>query len=332
MIKTYFYSRSGFLHFLRGFVPFYRRSELINTCAAATQGKKVVWRNDYTNTLKITEAYVDKPVELGNFLFLRTREWELGHNVYTNSKSDPSKAFASAKNSRPNFLTGGTLYGLYKVEEDLRKGFHHLKEMLSIIRDEDIEKIPVSFASNVLYACEKNGLRNEEMYKRILFPILKNKAQYLHAEGVSCAIWALGQLENVDSDVLKTLIDTYNDRNLGSEIVYVKNARLSSQSFVSAEGSHQYEWDLKYRLKSPKAKQHKLGQRMTDMYFKDNIVALELYHGLKNLSSKSLGSGVSSKVSEIVGSLESHHGINSDLFSVYKELTNDKDKTRLISS
>jgi len=43
----------------------------------------------------------------------------------------------------------------------------------------------VAYVSNALYVFERNGGGNKEYYDQILLPMLKNKIDNLHAEGVS---------------------------------------------------------------------------------------------------------------------------------------------------
>lgn len=47
------------------------------------------------------------------------------------------------------------------------------------------EDLPVAFASNALYVLERNGGGEREYYDRLLLPLLRNKIDYLHAEGVA---------------------------------------------------------------------------------------------------------------------------------------------------
>jgi hypothetical protein len=53
------------------------------------------------------------------------------------------------------------------------------------------EDLPVAFAANALYVFERNGGGNKEDYDKLLLPILREKVDYLHAEGVAQAVWAL---------------------------------------------------------------------------------------------------------------------------------------------
>ena len=51
--------------------------------------------------------------------------------------------------------------------------------------------MPVAFATNALYVLERNGAGDREQYERVILPILREKSEYLHAEGVAQAVWAL---------------------------------------------------------------------------------------------------------------------------------------------
>lgn len=299
MFQSYLYNRLKFWPFMRGWFPFYGRKQLLNPVTLQAKGKKIVWRNSYTETFKITSGYADKPVELGNFLFLRTREREMMRNrVERQADTVKYKNF---------YTTGSDQKMLKKIEEDLDRGLGHLQDLLDVLKHKRDYDIPVAFASNALYALEKNGLRNEEIYKRVLFPILKKKAQYLHADGLAGAIWALGQFNSGDGELVNTLLKHYENKKFGTDVVFVSNVRLSSESFTTAEGVHAMEFES--------TKEYK------DMYFKDHMTCLELYDGLKNLSSQSLSSGASSKISEIMGDLESKQKITSDSHWFYKQLT-----------
>eukprot|EP00343_Euplotes_focardii_P002476 CAMPEP_0205806778 /NCGR_PEP_ID=MMETSP0205-20121125/10415_1 /ASSEMBLY_ACC=CAM_ASM_000278 /TAXON_ID=36767 /ORGANISM="Euplotes focardii, Strain TN1" /LENGTH=271 /DNA_ID=CAMNT_0053080163 /DNA_START=113 /DNA_END=926 /DNA_ORIENTATION=- len=250
----------------------------------------MVWRNEYQDTLKMTTSYADKPVELGNFLHLRTREREILYNRI-HKKADTVKY--------DNFYTtGGDAKTLKRIEDELDHGFSSLMEILTVIHSKEDFNHPVSFAANALYALEKNGLRNEKMYRKVLYPILKNKAEYLHAEGIAGAIWAISQSQSAKGDLVLELLKNYEEKKFGTDIVYVNNTKFSNETFVSAEGTHGIEFDSTAEL--------------TKMYLQDHIVCLELFEGLKNLSNQSLGSEASSRVAEVLTDLESRQKITSD--------------------
>lgn len=178
--------------------------------------------------------------------------------------------------------------------------------MAIAIKPSDVNNLPVSFASNVLYACEKNGVRKLDLYTKVLFPLLKKKASYLHAEGLASAIWALGQLEHQDSELIKTLLDTYHSKTFGTDLAYVSNVHMSVDAFVSGENTHGFEYDSTAGFR--------------DLYFKDYIVCLELFDGLKNLSTKKLSAEASTKVNEILKDVQTKHKITSDYHLLYKQI------------
>ena len=295
------FNRHRLIPFFRGFFPVYRTKHIICPVATQAQGKKLVWRDHFRDTMKLTTGYADKPVELGNFLFLRTREREMLYNrIHKKAETVKYDNF---------YTTGGDVKALKTVESDLENGFNSLKEILSIMRTKKDLDYPVSFAANALYALEKNGLRNEEMYKKVLFPILKAKAKYLHAEGLSGAIWALGQYHSDEGDLVLDILKQYENKKFGTDVVYVNNAGFSNEKFISAEGSHGIEFDST--------------KEFSKMYFQDHIVCLELYEGLKNLSSQSLGTKAGKKVSEVMSDLEERQKITSDSYWFYKQISGE---------
>lgn len=300
MLKTYLFTRPKIPQFLLGFLPFYRSKSLICPVAAAASGKKLVWRNEYESTVKITDAYGDKPSELGTFLFLRTREREMIKN----------RIDRKAQSVRFNnfYTTGSDTTILKRVEADLHTGFEHLREMLIIMEEKASTNFPVAFAANSLYAMEKNGLRNEEMYKQVLIPILKAKATYLHAEGLAGAIWALGQFDSKENELISDLLDLYHTKTFADKIQYVTNAKFNTEEYFSAEGTLSYEFDST--------------KEFAKMYYQDHIVCLELYEGLKNLSvQKSLESSTHSKINAVIEDLKTNYRATIDSYSTYKQLS-----------
>lgn len=295
--STYLFNRISSISFFRGWFPFYRARTLIDPVKVAI-GKKMIWRNHYTSTLKFTKAYMDRPVELGNFLFLRTRE----RDFLRTRIMKPSETVCS----KLPFATGADTTFLTKVETDLSDGLKHLETLLTILSAAKKTDLPVSFASYALYAMEKNGLRNEKIYKNLLFPVLKAKAQYLHAEGLSSALWALGKYESKDNELINTLLARYDESGFGSNLMYVKNAKYSTENFLSAQGSHAYE--------------NESTEKFRKLYFDDNLSCLELYEGLKNISYQKLDKSASASVAAVIANLEDKQPLVSDSYAFYKQL------------
>jgi len=271
---------------------------MLEPASVLAEDKKMVWRTSYFDTLKISQAYRDKPMELANFLFLRTREREMMKNRIENTKQTVKMANFYSTGSDPKYLG--------QIDEDLQDAFENLREMLVVLKERRDYNLPIAFACNVLYSLEKNGFRNEEMYEQIIYPLLQEKSEYIHAEGLASSIWALGHIGNADSALVQKLLEQYQNKKFGTEIEFVENTKFSVESFISDKGTHAFENDSTLEFKK--------------LYFKDHITCLELYHGLKNLSSQSLDSGASGMVSEVLSDLESRHQISEDTYGYYKQM------------
>lgn len=99
--------------------------------------------------------------------------------------------------------------------------------------------LPVAFASNAIYVLERNGdysLRHE--YERLLLPLLKNKLQNLHAEGIAQAAWALSNAGIYDQELWEGLANLAKSKDF--DCIYVKNQRWSAQLFEQVTGSEHF--------------------------------------------------------------------------------------------
>jgi hypothetical protein len=65
--------------------------------------------------------------------------------------------------------------------------------------------LPVAFAANALYVLERNGGGVREYYDDVLLPVLREKIDYLHAEGVTNTVWALANAEIYDQEIWTSL-------------------------------------------------------------------------------------------------------------------------------
>ena len=102
----------------------------------------------------------------------------------------------------------------------------------------DPSQVPVAFATNSLYVLERNGGAGREAYLSVLLPILRAKAENLHAEGLSQAVWALSNAGVYDQDLWDTLKKLILEKNYDYE--YVKNERWSTGYYVTQSGSEHF--------------------------------------------------------------------------------------------
>ena len=152
-----------------------------------------MWRDNPADHYSLRESWKSNPVDLSNVVLLKTRE-----NLYV-------QAVQTSENKDDKFLVD---YAQYDEVEDMDLGvaLTALKEMLFSIRERDND-LPAAFAANALYTLEVNGERDLESYEKVLFPTLKAKAQYLHAEGIAVALKGLSLLDSPDEELVSTIVD-----------------------------------------------------------------------------------------------------------------------------
>ena len=191
MQQKYVYAYNGVVNFLRGIFPVPQKGSRV---ISAYTGANLIWRNHYTQSYKVGQAYLQQPLDLSNYLFIRTRE----RLLLENKVNAPQRVMKSGK---PNKLSQNTTEkSLSSVNDDLVKAIPTLQNTLYVLQPQaggKVPDLPVAFASNALYVLERNGAGAEtrEAYEHLLLPILRQKVEYLHAEGVAQVIWALANAE-----------------------------------------------------------------------------------------------------------------------------------------
>ena len=72
----------------------------------------------------------------------------------------------------------------------------------------------------------------------MLFPILRQKLQYLHAEGVAQTVWSLANAEIWDKELWEALKQQVVAKKW--DCVVVKNQRWSPEYFVTLSGAEHF--------------------------------------------------------------------------------------------
>ncbi len=124
MQQKYAYAYNGLYNWLRGIlaVPS-TKAQLIS--AYNNQSKTLVWRNQVTEAYKVGQAYTQQPLDLSNYLFVRTRE----RLLFENKVNAPSRVNKSGKTNK---LTD-----------------HFSKKSLSAINEDIVQTVPL--LQNILY-------------------------------------------------------------------------------------------------------------------------------------------------------------------------------------
>jgi len=188
MQQKYLYSFNGFKSWLGGLGINSLRSHPIDPLMPQIQhdskpGQKYIWRNKGDDMYHITNAFEDNPLELSNYLLIRTREHFYLQNKtldrFTRGKG--VAGYAYSKITGPEYFTGA----LQQCETDLEQKLKQLQRLF-VIKNEAFE-MPVAFATNALYVLARNGMIevNDQVVADKLIPLLHEKKEYLHGEGVA---------------------------------------------------------------------------------------------------------------------------------------------------
>ena len=73
MQQKYIYSYNGVFNWIRGLLPLTFGAERRVT-PYSHPDVNFIWRNHFTQAYKVNEAFTQQPLDLSNFLFIRTRE------------------------------------------------------------------------------------------------------------------------------------------------------------------------------------------------------------------------------------------------------------------
>ena len=145
--------------------------------------QKFVWRDKEDDAYKITEAYRDDPLELSHYLLVKTREYLLLQNKLEER--------LNSKNFISRYTKDYNQKAFKEVKVELDKGLQDFKRIFYVENQEF--DLPVAFATNTLYILARNNLLESsgDLVPTVLLPLIKQKQDYLHGEGVAQAVYAL---------------------------------------------------------------------------------------------------------------------------------------------
>ena len=137
--------------------------------------KKYIWRNQGDDQYKISDGFEDNPLELSNYLLLRTRE-----HIYLQNKAQNKLPRASGAAGK--FYQGikGNYFedALKEVHVDLEQKLKQLQRIFRIKNEE--YSMPVAFATNALYVLARNGMieTNDRVVSEKLIPLIHEKKDF----------------------------------------------------------------------------------------------------------------------------------------------------------
>jgi hypothetical protein len=125
MQQKYVYAYNGIANFFRGILPVPHKGSRV---LSAYSGANLIWRNHFTHSYKIGQAYLSQPLDLSNFLFIRTRE----RLLLENKVNAPKRVLKSGKINKLTQHT--TEKSLLALNEDLVKAIPALQNMLYVLQ------------------------------------------------------------------------------------------------------------------------------------------------------------------------------------------------------
>ena len=130
--------------------------------------------------------------------------------------------------------------------------------------------MPVAFATNALYILARNGMleSNDRVVADKLIPLIHEKQEYLHGEGIAQAVYALEQSENYDPETWALLKEKIEDKDF--DYIVLKKARMS-MNFETLSGTEHIA-------------QGNNDQFTNDLFYSDKLNLYELYNSVKAVS------------------------------------------------
>ncbi len=183
-----------------------------------------------TDGYKISDTYEDSPMDLSNYMLLRVRE----RMLLESKMASPSLVMKAGKHHP--VTRDLTKESLKCCKKDIEKGMVALRKVL-YVSNENID-LPVAFASNAIYVLERNGGGETEDYQKVLLPTLRNKMEYLHAEGVAQAVWGLAHAKVWDEEIWKGLKQMIPEKNFSH--TFVKNQKFSAGYYMKHSGDEHF--------------------------------------------------------------------------------------------
>lgn len=123
------------------------------------------------------------------------------------------------------------------VQLDLDAHLISLQRLLLMKKD---QSLPVAFATNTLYVLARNNMlaNSGSLAHDHLIPLIHQKKQWLHAEGVAHAAHALASAKIWDEDVWKLIKQKISEKDFDYEVV--RSARFDPIRYYKMKGSEHF--------------------------------------------------------------------------------------------
>ena len=269
MKKRFLYQAKVYKTFLQGlYLPFLPKT-LVNVPAERDAGNAIVWRTDPLDNYKMTSGYADSPLELSNYMTIRMREL-IAYSARQQGTIVTESPIPAIESQKKHFVDAGVL----EIEKDVHNHLGNLHGILNVLKPEKMMKLPVAFATNTWYVLQRTGVAHayKNQIETLLVPLIKAKAEFLHAEGIAHAVYAAGVSGWRDNELWEILEKAVLERKYAGEVLHVVNSRFSATHF-----------------EEPATNTSLLEKDYNDfahgLFYKDNLCLFELQDGLKEANS-----------------------------------------------
>jgi hypothetical protein len=163
------YTRLTPKDYIMRLLPFQQNVDVSNA-----QQKFLVLNNSGQN-YKVNPTCLDDPMDLTNFLLIRSRETLFYHNRVNHADKTFAKGTDRFASDSKKFLEAAC--------SELKA---HLPQLIKVFTTDNQEyDLPVAFATNSMYVMAQNHLICKEAFETRLLPLFKKKAANLHSEGIA---------------------------------------------------------------------------------------------------------------------------------------------------
>eukprot|EP00350_Pseudokeronopsis_sp_OXSARD2_P013936 CAMPEP_0170540528 /NCGR_PEP_ID=MMETSP0211-20121228/518_1 /TAXON_ID=311385 /ORGANISM="Pseudokeronopsis sp., Strain OXSARD2" /LENGTH=242 /DNA_ID=CAMNT_0010842971 /DNA_START=106 /DNA_END=831 /DNA_ORIENTATION=- len=201
---------------------------------------------------------------LSNYLLLQWRE-----RLLLESKVNQPEVVMKSGTRNP-LTKDFNQKSLQQVATNIEDGTQSLLKLLYV--GGSVDSLPVAFASNALYVLERGGSGDREFYDKVILPVLRNKIEFLHGDGVAHTVWALSKAQIWDTSIWEGLKKHIKEKNFN--VQFVKNQRWSAGLFETHAGNeHFFEGEV--------------NSFAHELFFQDKLSLYELYNGLVAANSQS---------------------------------------------
>ena len=102
------------------------------------------------------------------------------------------------------------------------------------------QNLPVAFATNAFYVMARNGMLQGSgtLVQDHIIPLIHEKKQWIHAEGVALTVHALSAAKLYDPEIWNVLKEKIAEKDFDYEVV--KSARIDPSKYVKQQANEHF--------------------------------------------------------------------------------------------